>query len=206
MRALRIVVFAKAPQPGLAKTRLIPALGAEGAAELARRMLQHTLREALAADVGTVELCASPDTAEAAWQGVELPPGIAISAQGEGDLGARLARAARRVLQDEDVLLIGTDCPDLSAERLRVAAQALRHSDAVIHRTHDGGYALLGLRRFDAAPFADMPWSTDAVARLTLQRLAVLGWTVHEGEVLHDIDVPRDLPNLPAGGRPRDMC
>lgn len=204
MRPLRIIVFAKAPQPGFAKTRLIPALGAEGAALLARRMLQHTLREALAADIGTVELCAVPVVAEAAWQGVELPQGIAISEQGEGDLGARLARASQRAFGGgETVLLVGTDCPQLTAMHLRVAASALNGCDAIIHRAHDGGYALLGLRRFDPLLFSEIPWSTVAVARLTLERIAALGWTVHEGEVLRDIDVPEDLeylPEQPSGG------
>jgi len=95
--ALRIVVFAKAPQAGLAKTRLIPALGAMGAARLARRLLDHALAQALGPDVGPVELCMSPGPDDAAWQGIALPDKLLRTDQGEGDLGARLKTLRERV-------------------------------------------------------------------------------------------------------------
>ena len=133
MKAVRIIIFAKAPCPGTAKTRLIPALGAEGAAWLAGIMLAHTLDKVLAAAVGPVELRMSPAPDDAQWQGVELPAGIALIAQGDGDLGARMARAAQRGLTRNDaVLLIGTDCPELSIAYLRAAAQALHEVDSII--------------------------------------------------------------------------
>lgn len=198
MRTTRIIIFAKAPLPGFAKTRLIPALGAARAAELARQMLFNTLHEALAAGIGPVELCVTPAIADVAWQGINLPPGIDITPQGEGDLGARLARAAQRALgHAAPVLLIGTDCVELSGTLLREAAQALRAHDAIIHPTADGGYALLGLRRFSPLLFSDMPWSTDAVADITLARIAQLGWPVRVGQTLHDVDEPADLKYLP---------
>jgi rSAM/selenodomain-associated transferase 1 len=157
----RILVFAKAPVSGRAKTRLIPALGAAGAAGLARRLLEHTLAQALAAGCGTVELCASPDFSAPEWADVPLPPGVATSAQGDGDLGARLARAARRHLaQGARVLLIGTDCPALSAVRLQAAAAALADHEAALYPALDGGYTLLGLRADHPSLFADIPWST----------------------------------------------
>lgn len=205
----RIIVFAKAPLPGLAKTRLIPALGATGAAELARRMLLNTLHEAVAAKIGTVELCVTPAINHPSWhpswhpsrhpslRGIQFPPGIEISDQGEGDLGARLARAAERALADaEAVLLIGTDCVEMSGGLLREAAQALQEHDAVIHCTADGGYALLGLRQFSPILFSGMPWSTAAVSSTTLARIGQLGWSVHVGQILHDVDEPQDLKYL----------
>ncbi len=199
MKTTRIIIFAKAPQPGFAKTRLIPALGAEGAAGLARQMLSNTLREALAADIGPVELCVTPEINQAAWQEIHLPAGIEICAQGEGDLGARLARAAERALENaESILLIGTDCVEISGGLLREAAQALQEHDAVIHCTADGGYALLGLKQFDPFLFSDMPWSTDAVADTTITRIGQLGWSVSAGRVLHDVDEPEDFKYLSA--------
>jgi rSAM/selenodomain-associated transferase 1 len=196
---LRVVVFAKAPQPGAAKTRLIPALGAPGAATLARRMLLHTLKQALAADVGPVELCMSPAPGDPAWHGVDLPPGITRSAQGEGDLGQRMARAVDRVTATpgQAVLLMGTDCPALSARRITAAARALARHDAVLVPVADGGYVLIGLHAPCPAIFADMAWSTPAVAACTLQRLAALGQRVWVGPQLHDIDEPADLAHLP---------
>ena len=203
MSALRIIVFAKAPRPGLAKTRLIPALGAAGAAALAARMLAHTLDQALASDVGAVELCVAPVPGDAVWQGVELPEGLALTAQGEGDLGARMARATQRAIEAGDscagVLLIGTDCPAVDAVCLRQAASALEETDAVIAPTADGGYALLGLRRFDASLFADIAWSTSTVATTTMARLDALDWHCMHLPLMRDIDEPVDLEHLPPG-------
>ncbi len=198
MTSARIIIFAKAPQPGFAKTRLIPALGAEGAAKLAQQMLFNTLFEALAADIGTVELCITPKIDDIAWQGISLPLGIEITDQGEGDLGARLARAAECAIENAgSVLLIGTDCVEMSAALLREAAQSLHEHDAVIHCTADGGYALLGLKRYSAVLFSDMPWSTDAVASTTIARIRQLGWSLHVGQLLHDVDTPQDLKYVP---------
>src|SRR5687767_13889054 len=102
-----------------------------------------------------------------------------VTAQGEGDLGARLARAVKRsILLGENVLLIGTDCPGLERAHLRAAALALETHDAFIHPTEDGGYALLGLRQFDPSLFEGIPWSTDRVAAETIARVEALGWTL----------------------------
>jgi rSAM/selenodomain-associated transferase 1 len=198
VKPVRIVIFAKAPLPGFAKTRLIPALGAQGAAALARRMLAHALNEASAARVGPVELCVTPSAADPAWQTLAVADAVQRSDQGEGDLGQRLARAAQRVIDGgEAVLLIGTDCPQLTAARLRQAAATLQRSDATLFPTADGGYVLLGLNRFAPSLFADIAWSTGSVAFETLCRLQQLGWSVHSHAMLHDIDEPADLQWLP---------
>ena len=190
-RTARIVIFAKAPVAGRVKTRLIPALGPEGAARLAREMLAATVAEALASGL-PVELCGDPDPAE--WG--DLRPGGALlhTGQGEGDLGGRLARAARRVLgAGENVLLVGADCPALSRDLLAAAAAALAAADAVMHPAEDGGYVLLGLRRFDSSLFEGIDWSSERVAEQTLARLSALGWSVDVRETLADVDEPSDL-------------
>lgn len=200
MRPLRIVIIAKAPIAGFAKTRLIPALGADGAARLARRMFEHTVRSALDAAVGAVELCVAPTLHDPVWRTLNVPEGTEWSDQGEGDLGARMARAARRTItRGEEVLLIGTDCPALTVAHLQDACRALRDHDASLVPTTDGGYALLGLNRFDPRLFADIPWSTATVAAATLCRIEQLGWTVVSHPPLHDIDEPADLDWLPPG-------
>lgn len=195
----RIVILAKAPRPGLAKTRLIPALGGDGAARLAARMLETTVSAAISAKAGPVEIRVAPDWLDPAWRGVMLPGGLSIVSQGDGDLGDRLQRAADAALADHDsVLLIGTDCVELSPQLLQEAARALQSHDAVIHPTHDGGYALLGLRRSHASLFRDMAWSTATVCQDTLHRLHALGWSVARLATLHDIDEPDDLTRLPS--------
>ncbi len=186
----RIVVFAKAPVAGRVKTRLIPALGAEGAAKLAAEMLARTIAEARATGL-PVELCGEPDAA--AWFAGDAQK----TAQGEGDLGQRLARAAARVLAEEPVLLIGADCPDLDRHHLRAAAETLQTHDAVIHPAEDGGYVLLGLTRFHASLFEGIAWSTPSVCRETVARINALAWTLQVRETLQDIDEPADLPRHP---------
>lgn len=199
MRRARIVIIAKAPIGGFAKTRLIPALGRDGTARLARRMLEHAAHTALHADVGPVELCVTPSPADPVWTTLGLPERLAWSAQGDGDLGMRMARAASRATDGgKEVILIGTDCPGLTAQHLRDAAAALAHHDAAIVPTVDGGYALLALRRFHPSLFEHMPWSTDGVAFETLCRIGRLGWHASTARPLHDIDEPADLAWLPA--------
>ena len=195
----RIIVFAKAPVAGFAKTRLIPALGAEGAANLARGMLTHTLDQALAAGVQAVELCMSPEPADPAWHGVALPSAVDRTAQGDGDLGERMNRAAERALalRQGPVLLIGTDCPALNAAQIKEAARQLARHDAVLLPASDGGYVLLGLQAPCPGLFTDMAWSTPVVAAETLSRIARLGLSVWQGPTLHDIDEPLDLTYLP---------
>jgi len=187
----RILIFAKAPVPGKVKTRLIPVLGAEGAAELAQRMLGNTWAEASSVSVADAEICASPDPLHLDWQG-QLPP--SATGQGEGDLGERLSKAAERViLRGQNVILIGTDCPSLNERRLREACWELESHDAVMHPTFDGGYALLGLKAFEPSIFSGISWSTATVARETMARIKALGWSLHLGATLQDIDEPEDL-------------
>lgn len=195
MRPARIVIFAKEPVPGRVKTRLIPALGAHGAAKLASDMLARTVEEAVAARVGEPELCGDPDPV--GWY--QGPP-IHRTSQGDGDLGQRLARAVRRILgEGENPILIGADCPDLDRHRLKSAAEALAAHDTVIHPALDGGYVLLGLRRFDRSLFHGIAWSTAAVGGETMERIRLLGWSLDVRETLGDVDEPGDLALV---GRP----
>ena len=198
-----ILVFAKAPVAGYAKTRLIPALGPEGAAQLADRLLHHAVAEASRTDVGPVELCCAPDTDHAAFADVARRHDVLLSPQGDGDLGERMVRALRRTLNAYGrALLIGTDAPALNAAVLRQAAAALPAHDAVFVPAHDGGYALVGLTRFEPELFRAMTWSTPHVMAHTRERLLLRGLRHLELPTLHDIDEPADLQHLPAGWLP----
>lgn len=195
-----VIVMAKAPVAGYAKTRLIPALGAAGAAALAERLLQHAVAQALAAALGPVELCCAPDHHHPAFASLCALPGLVWADQGEGDLGARMARAfERRLLDAGSALMIGTDAPALDAAVLQRAAQALQHTDAVFVPAFDGGYALIGLRRPVPSLFSAMTWSTPTVMARTRERLAAAGLRHTELAPLADIDAAADLIHLPEG-------
>jgi rSAM/selenodomain-associated transferase 1 len=199
-----VIVFAKAPVAGTVKTRLAGALGAAGAARLAARMLESTTACALEAALGPVEVCCAPDASHPAFTALaRSTPPVALTAQGDGDLGRRMQRAFERALASQArAIVIGTDAPALDAAYLRDAATALLAHDAVIGPAVDGGYALIGLRRPAAALFDGVEWSTPRVLAQTRERLGRLGWRWAELAPLHDIDEPADLRHLPAGWVP----
>jgi rSAM/selenodomain-associated transferase 1 len=201
----KLIVMAKAPVAGLSKTRLAPALGAEGAAALAARLLERTLDAARAAGLGDVTLACSPDTSHPAFAAQAARGGVMLIAQGEGGLGARMQRCFDQALAKgaQRVLLIGTDAPALVAARLCEAATALDTHDAVFVPTFDGGYVLVGLVRPAPFLFDDvvMPWSTPAVMPATRERLTAASLRWKELPTLHDIDEPADLAHLPTAWR-----
>lgn len=193
----RILLLAKAPRPGLAKTRLAPLLGAEGAAALQARLIKHALKTARGAALGAIELHGAPADDDflrycAGHYGAALLP------QADGDLGERMRSALTRALDAADsAILIGADCPALTARHLRAAAQALDDgNDAVFAPTEDGGYALVGLKRCDVRLFEAIAWSTPTVMDETRTRLRGLGWRWHELDTLWDVDRPGDYERL----------
>lgn len=195
----RVVVFAKAPEPGKVKTRLIPALGKAGAAALHRRLVMHSLRAAQDAELGPVELWCAPDTHHAFFAECERDFGVSLHSQCEGDLGARMRRALETVLgRAVRAILVGSDIPALSAQYLRDAERALSHAhDAVIGPVEDGGYVLIGLARCDPELFRDIPWGEPEVLAETRRRIAALRWRCLELPTLWDVDRPEDLERLP---------
>ena len=195
-----LIVFAKAPVAGLAKTRLACSIGFEAAARLAGTMLTHTLGSALDSGIGPVELCCAPDTSHEKFHLASAGAAVQLSEQGNGDLGERMARAfARGLTAYRRVVLIGTDAPMLDAGVLRAAADALASHDAVIAPASDGGYVLVGLSRRASGIFKDIDWSTGRVMAQTRQRIATLGLSFQELPTMHDIDEPEDLVHLPPG-------
>lgn len=203
----RLAVLAKAPVAGVVKTRLIPALGAEGAAALHRRLVRHTLETARRAAIGPVELCCAPAAGHPFFAQCRADLGIELTAQAEGDLGSRMSAAFARLLPAGPAILIGADCPSLTEGDLRAAAQAMaRGYEAVLSPTEDGGYALVGLARPAPELFADMEWSTERVMARTRERLASLGLRWLELPTRWDVDRPEDLARLRLDPAWRDMA
>lgn len=198
-----IAVFAKAPVPGRAKTRLIARLGAEGAAALQRYLLRRTLQTAVAARLGPVSLWCAPSCGHPEFQACRDEWRVPLFEQRGADLGARMSHACSVLSARGPVLLVGTDCPALSAAALQRAASALRAgNDAVFLPAEDGGYVLLGLHRTDPHLFDRMPWGTDRVMAITRQRLSRLGWRWAEPLTLWDVDRPEDFDRMRIGGLP----
>ncbi len=205
--AVRLAVLAKAPVPGAVKTRLIPALGAEGAAELHRRLVRHALETAVRAALGPVELCCAPDSGHPFFAQCQADLGIELTAQSAGDLGSRMSAAFARLLPAGPAILIGADCPSLTQEDLCAAAQALAVGcEAVLTPTEDGGYALIGLGRPAPELFADMEWSTQYVMARTRERLDSLRLRWLELPMRWDVDRPEDLERLRLDPAWRDMA
>jgi rSAM/selenodomain-associated transferase 1 len=186
-----IAIFAKAPLPGYAKTRLIPALGAEGAAALAARMICRIVAEAVTAKLGPVTLWCAPDAGHPLFGRLAATHDLEMAIQQGGDIGERMAHAfaASQAL----LILVGADCPSLDAARLRQAARQLAEADLVIDPAEDGGYGLIAGRALPAGLFAGVTWSTGQVMRQTRERAEALGLRLAEGPILRDLDTPDDL-------------
>jgi hypothetical protein len=191
-----VIVFARAPVPGAAKTRLIPRLGAWRAAALQARLTARALRTASAARVGEVTLCVTPRRNSPAFRPLAGKQRVEIGLQRGRDLGERMAGALARALRRRRAaIVIGTDCPALTPRDLRRAARLLRgHCDAVLAPAEDGGYVLVGMKKPCPQFFDGIEWGSDSVLRDTLARAH--GLKVKLLRTLWDVDRPEDLARL----------
>lgn len=183
-----IALFAKYPRPGKAKTRLAPLLGEAGAAQLHRRLVERTLATVRASGLPFALWATGAAHAEFAdWLGADVP----LIAQGDGDLGARLARVPA------PAILLGADVPGLKVAHLRAAAAALEEMPLVIGPARDGGYYLLGFKEEMPFLWSEMPWGTERVLNDTETRLKAREVPYRLLEPLDDCDRPEDLANWP---------
>lgn len=190
-----VAVLAKAPVPGLAKTRLIPLLGAAGAARAQRSFALQTLATARAASTGPLTLWGAPDEAHRFFRALARCHGVRTVAQPVGDLGQRMAAAMQAHFAPTPgmpLLIVGTDCPVLTPDHLQQAADALQSHDAVLIPAEDGGYVLIGLRRPVPEVFQRVDWSTPQVLEQTLTRLREAGASWRVLPPLWDVDEPAD--------------
>ena len=196
---MRVIVFAKAPVPGSAKTRLIPALGAAGAARFHARLVERALGTACAASLGPVELCCAPNRSHPFFAECAARFGVALTDQGAGDLGERMHRALAAGLP---AVLIGADCPAMTPDYLRQAADALSAGqDVALGPAEDGGYVLIAANRIRPDAFAGIGWGGPDVMEAQRARLREAGWRWSELAPLWDVDRPEDLKRI-RGGMP----
>ena len=183
-----IIVFARAPVPGRAKTRLIPRLGEWGAARLHARLVRRALQTAAAAGCGPVELHATQRHSLLRSMGP-------LRLQRGADLGARMHHAISVSLRKHDrAILIGADCPELKPRDLQRAARLLKGAcDAVLAPAQDGGYGLVAVRKISPSLFEGVAWGGPGVYAQTLQRLEKLGYRWRALRTVWDLDRPEDL-------------
>ena len=192
---MRVLVFARAPVAGQAKTRLIPALGPEGAARLHRRLVWQALAVASEASLGEVELWCAPDCQHPFFAECALEFGCSLHAQSAGDLGERMYTALGAALP---ALLLGSDAPRLGSDALRDAALALvSGNDCVLVPAVDGGYVMIGLSVPAPGLFRNISWGGPTVLAETRQRCARLGLSLAELPACPDLDRPEDLAFCP---------
>lgn len=202
----KLILFMRYPEPGRTKTRLIPALGAEGAANLQRQMTEYAVRLAQELFVRR-KVCVEIRyeggdlTAMQNWLGAELD----FRPQGSGDLGARMQWAFDAAFAEDfdQVIVIGTDCPDLTAEILATAFAALKRHELVLGPAQDGGYYLMGWNRPLVPLLQGIAWGTDTVLATTLVKAAEIGVPPFLLPTLNDVDRPEDIAYVHFDHHPR---
>ena len=190
-----IAILAKAPLAGLAKTRLIPLLGAAGAGRAQRAFLLQTMRTAKQSNLGAVSLWCAPGTQHVHFRAIQRVFEVQTQQQPQTDLGARMQLAFEAHFAknpSHPLVLMGTDCPVLSPGHLQEAARALQSHDVVLIPAQDGGYVLIGMRKPVTIVFEGIDWSTDKVMQQTRQKLRGAEVTWQELPTLWDIDEPAD--------------
>jgi uncharacterized protein len=198
---LGIAIFARAPVPGAAKTRLIPLLGAEGAARLQAQLLHAALAKATAVSGAACTLWVAGDPALPAIVAAAARHRVPIEPQQGADLGARMhAAMAHTLATHARCLVIGTDCPALTTAHLLQAADALATHDAVLGPANDGGYVLIGLTQARPALFEDIAWGSASVLQATRARIAQAALRTFELAPLPDLDTPDDYRHARAQG------
>ena len=202
---LALAVFARAPVAGACKTRLIPLLGDDGAARLQASLIARALATVsevaaheitlwLAGDPATVQFMIAPLRARNA-----VP--LYVAPQRGADLGERMQYAfATTLARHARCVLIGTDCPELTADDVGRAAAALNHHDVVLQPAVDGGYVLIGLRAPQPDLFAGVAWGEAAVLAQTQARIARAGLHAELLPPRSDLDTPEDYLRLLANG------
>ncbi len=190
----RLLILSKAPDPGAVKTRLIPLLGATGAARLYATLLHTCIDRLVAADLCPVDLWCAPATSHPFFLDCEQHYGVALQQQAEGDLGRRMEHALGSALQHSGyAVLVGADCPGLAISDIEETLQALRQdADVVLGPASDGGYYLVAMRSRHAFLFEDIPWGSANVLQLTESRLHERGISWHRLVVRRDLDTPED--------------
>ena len=189
------IVFSRAPVPGQVKTRLIPRLGATGAAYLYRTLVRQTLARIAESAIAAGRLYCTPTLNDPFLARQARDFGLTLHLQSGCDLGERMYQALLETLRLYDTaLLIGCDCPTLSADDLNLAFEKLTAGyECVIGPAEDGGYYLIGMHCADRRVFAGIDWEQGNVLLKTRKQMRKLNWKTYELAKRWDLDRAADL-------------
>lgn len=192
-----LIIFTRYPQSGKTKTRLIPALGEEGAANLQRQMTEYTVSkvkkfQSSAAISFEIRFAGGDLQLMQNWLGTELN----YQLQGEGDLGKRMKNSFLSAFNQgaQEAIAIGIDCPGVNAQLLAEAFEKIRNCDLLLGPAVDGGYYLIGLKRAIEELFINIDWGTAKVLQQTVDIAQQFNLSVAYLQTLADVDRPEDLP------------
>lgn len=202
-RSTALVIFAKAPIPGQVKTRLCPPLTPDEAATLHGSFVLDALERTKVVATQLNQpldryLACAPAATHVFFRIMEERQGVKLIDQVGGDLGARMNQAFTTLFANghQQILLMGTDVPTLPLDHVKQAVIALENHDLVLGPAFDGGYYLIALKRPIPELFADIPWSSDQVLKLTQEKAASLGLKTGLIQPWHDVDTLADLQAL----------
>ena len=191
-----LIIYSRYPEAGKTKTRMIPALGAEGAAKLQRQMSEHTLNTVRQLQQKRsinieVHFAGGNEQLMSAWLGED----ISYITQVDGDLGDKMNSSFDRAFNKgtKKVVTIGIDCPDIDANILNDAFDSLQQNDLVLGVAEDGGYYLIGLNKTIPKLFENIDWGTDRVLNQTKAIADKLDLKTKYLATLSDVDRPEDL-------------
>ncbi len=201
MPSVAVAIICKTPAPGKSKTRLSPPLRPEECAAISACFIADLGQTIAGLDHPAARSCAVYTPAGSEGQLLGILPDFALTLQGDGDLGDRLARGMDDLLAagHDGAIIINSDSPTLPASILEAAIEAvLARDQMVIAPAFDGGYTLIGLSRQHARLFQDIPWSTERVFDLTMARAVEIGLPAKVLDMWYDIDDARSYEMLEA--------
>ena len=186
-----LMIFIKNPVAGEVKTRLGASIGSTNALQVYKKLLSHTREIAVQVKCDREIWYSSMIDRRDSWNSDLFEKKL----QQGRNLGVRMSRAFQQAFEAgyEKAVIIGSDCPELEPQHIEDAFDALRSEDAVIGPSEDGGYYLLGMKKYTPEIFSDIEWSTSSVFEETKRHFEQLGLTCKTLEVLNDIDTIEDL-------------
>lgn len=192
-----LILFAKSPMAGRVKTRLIPDLGEQGAADLARALIDESVRRSVESWPGPVSLQVWPDTGHQCFETLRHRHGIKLARQSGGDLGAKMFEALNDAHErGAAAAVMGCDVPHCPAETHRTAHAFLAQGRSIIGPSDDGGYYLIGINPPDRDCFERISWGGSKVFDTTLKRAANASINLIVLQQLNDIDTMSDIEAL----------